>query len=100
MTGRPSTGSTPIERKARPIFQVVVGLFFMTGGFFVARAGLQGEPHNDKLLYLGIGLAVFGALVFPGIFSVVQPIYVMIFPNGIPLLGGKRASDPPAPPVA
>lgn len=83
-----------VEAVTKNIAQLVVGAFFMITGFLVGRIALGSEPHNDKLLYLGIGLAVFGGLVMPGIFGVVKPIYVTFFPNGLPIVGGRRASDP------
>lgn len=83
------------DKITRNVSQVFVGLVFMAVGFFVGWFGLNREPHNDKLLYVGIALGVLGGMVMPGLFEVVRPIYITFFPNGLPLIGGRRVDDPP-----
>jgi hypothetical protein len=97
---RASQALTAIAAAGQAIAQAFVGLVFMGGGGYVAFTALQSEPHDNKVLYAGLGAALFGALVFPSIFPIAQKIYVFVFPNGLPLLGGKRSGDPPAPPPA
>lgn len=93
---RPSV-QTKIENAGTTILQVVVGLVFLVGGVVLAGYAFTHEQH--VVGYVGIGSAVFGAMVLPGLFTVVKPIWVLVFPGGIPLIGGKRTNDPPAPPV-
>lgn len=97
MTPRPSQVQRVIETVVHPITQIAVGLVFLAGGIIVTAQALQTEPHDKWLVGLGFGAAIGGALMLPGIFTVAKPIFILIFPNGIPLLGGKRAGDRPAP---
>lgn len=85
-----------IATGGRIVAQTFIGILFIAGGGYIAYRALQHEPHDTKVLYLGAASALFGALIFPSIFPMFQRIYVVVFPNGLPLIGGKRASDPPA----
>lgn len=41
--------------------------------------------------------ALLGAASIPSIFdTVLKPVVTLVFPNGIPLIGGRRTNDPPA----
>lgn len=93
---RPSRVVRVAEAVGATALQLVVGLIFLAGGFALAAYGFTHELHTAG--YVGVGSAVFGALVLPGFFAIVKPIVVFIFPNGIPLIGGRRAGDPPTPP--
>lgn len=95
---RPSKVQAVMTAVVQPIVQIIVGLVFLAGGIIVTARALNHEPHDKWLVKLGFAAAIGGALMLPGIFTVVKPIYVMIFPNGLPLIGGKRAGDPPAEP--
>jgi uncharacterized membrane protein len=75
--------------------RILVGLVFLAGGIALAAFGFMREEH--VVGYVGVGASVFGANILPGIFEVVKPIIVFIFPNGIPIIGGRRATDPPKP---
>lgn len=90
---RPSTAAK-IEHAGVTLLQLLVGFLFLAGG--VALAGYAFTHEQHTVGFVGIGAAVFGALILPGLFTVVKPILVFVFPNGIPLIGGKRAGDPPA----
>jgi hypothetical protein len=90
---RPSLVSH-IETAGTTILQLLVGLLFLAGGVVLAGYAFTHEQH--VVGYVGIGVAVFGALILPGLFTVVRPILVFAFPNGLPLVGGKRKDDPPA----
>lgn len=92
---RPSL-ATKIESAGVTLLQLVVGLVFLAGGIVLAGYAFTHEQHTVG--FVGIGVAVFGALVLPGLFTVVKPILIFVFPNGIPIIGGKRATDPPADP--
>lgn len=77
----------------------IVGLIFIAAGAWVGYYALHQEPHSDKLLYVGIGLGMFGALLMPTILPVVKQIIVVV--QAVPvvgaMLGGKRATDPQPP---
>lgn len=79
------------------ISQLVVGALGIGGGAWMIRWALAHEQHN--YVYVGIGISMFGALCLPSIFPIAQKIYITVFPNGLPMLGGRRASDPPIPPT-
>lgn len=99
MAPRPSTRTTLriVAAIGGVIVQLIVGLAFMAIGALLVYNALGKEPHNDRWLYVGLGSAVFGAMILPSIFGVVQRIYTLFFPNGLPFLGGRRATDPAAP---
>ncbi len=96
---RPSEAVRVVKEALGSIVLVAVGLAAIAGGSWIVKTALAHEPHDNKIIYLGVGLAVVGGLVIPGIFPAVQRVYVLVFPNGLPLIGGKRATDPPAPPT-
>lgn len=93
---RPSEVRAAIEAYTAPVFQILVGVGAIVGGVYLTNRSLAVEPHDKGLFWTGFALAVGGALVLPGLFQVIRPIYITIFPNGLPLFGGKRAGDPPA----
>lgn len=97
---RVSAGIEKINLYAGLIFQIIVGIVFLTGGVIITARAVNHEPHDTKLLWTGLGCAVGGAFVLPGLFTVIRPIFIMVFPNGLPLLGGRRNTDPPLPPPA
>lgn len=94
---RPSTAAK-IEAAGATLVHVIVGLILMGLGGFVVVYQITHPPHSDKIILGGAALCVLGALLMPTIFPVFKQIVVLVFPNGIPLIGGKRASDPPAAP--
>lgn len=94
---RPST-TAKIATVGATIMHIIVGLALMGLGVFVVVYQLMHPPHSDKIILGGAALAILGALLMPTIFPVFKQIVVLVFPNGIPLLGGRRAGDPPAPP--
>jgi hypothetical protein len=93
---RPSKVVQVAESVGATLLQLLVGLLFLAGGIVLSGYAFTHEQHTVG--FVGVGAAVFGALVLPGLFAVVKPIVVFIFPNGIPLIGGRRASDPPKAP--
>ena len=98
MTGPSSTGDK-IERAAEVVVVVLVGLAFLATGLFGLIYQLQHPPVQHGVIYLSAGMAIFGALLLPSVFTVAFPrvkqIFVLIFPGGLPIIGGRRASDPP-----
>jgi hypothetical protein len=91
---RPSTKADIVAASAT-LVHIVVGLLLMAGGGWVVAYQLQHPPHSDKIIIGGGCIVVLGALLMPTIFPVFKQIVVLVFPNGIPVIGGKRASDPP-----
>lgn len=89
---RPSTALV-LEAGLTRLLTVGVGLTLLIGGLVGASQILERADagHVDHaMIYLFVGLAVLGALMLPGIFAVVKPIFVLIFPGGVPLSGGCR----------
>lgn len=78
------------------VLHLVVGIVLMTIGFGVVVYQIGQEPHNNTLIYTFLIVGVFGALILPTILPTVKQIVVLVFPNGIPWPGGRRAGDPPA----
>lgn len=77
----------------------LVGAIFIAGGAWIVYYSLHQEPHSDKLLYVGIGVAVLGAAVMPTILPVFKQIFVIV--QSVPvvgaMLGGRRGTDPQPP---
>lgn len=86
-----------VERVGASLLQALVGLAFMGAGGYTAWYGLQHEQQT--LVYVGLGVALLGAMVLPSIFPVFQRIIVFVAPY-LPLVGGRRKDDPPAAPPA
>lgn len=82
---------------------VLVGLVFMAGGVYGEYVVLSTKPIDHLLVWTFLAVTVLGALMLPSIFAMlwprVQQILIFVFPNGIPVIGGKRAGDPPALPA-
>ena len=77
----------------------LVGLIFIAGGGWIVYYALHTEPHSDKLLYVGIGVALLGAAIMPTILPVFKQIFVIV--QSVPvvgaMLGGRRSTDPQPP---
>jgi hypothetical protein len=73
----------------------IVGMMFIAGGAWIVRYALHTEPHSDKLLYVGIGVAILGAAIMPTILPVFKQIIVVV--QGLPvvgvMLGGRRTGE-------
>jgi hypothetical protein len=97
---RPSTEAR-IERAGAAFIRGIVGIALMVVGFSLDYLEYREPPptHTTHLL-LWTGLAVLGILLLPTIFDAlfprVQKVFILIFPNGLPLPGGRRQGDPPA----
>ena len=89
-----------IERAAGVVVVILVGLAFLVVGLSGAIYEIQHPPIERPIVYVCVSMAVFGALLLPSVFTVAFPrvkqIFVLIFPNGLPLVGGRRRDDPPA----
>lgn len=88
------------ERAAGLVIVVLVGLAFLVVGLSGAIYEIQHPPIERPIVYVCVGMAVFGALLLPSVFTAAFPrvkqIFVLIFPNGLPIVGGRRRDDPPA----
>lgn len=93
---RPSAIIRIVEESLGAIVKTVFGLAIALGGVYLVKHGLDHEDH--KLVWVGIGVGFGGALIVPSIFGAVKPVIIFLFPNGIPLPGGRRLGDPPVPP--
>lgn len=78
------------------IAHVIVGGVLMLAGILGAAYQIEHPPVVKGIFYPTVGVAILGALILPSIFPTVQKIIVFIVPY-LPLIGGKRAGDPPAP---
>lgn len=98
-TNRTSTEIKVFTAKVGLIVRILAGFLFMGGGAKMTYWALLAEKH--EYVWAGIGIAVFGAWILPTLDDQIKSIYITIFPNGIPLLGGRRSTDPqpPAPPA-
>lgn len=93
---RPSAIIRVVEESLGAIVKTCVGGAAVAGGAWLVKHSLEQEDH--KLAFVGVGVAVLGGLIVPSIWGAVKPVLVFVFPNGIPLIGGRRATDPAAPP--
>lgn len=101
---RPSNGTAQIkvaEAKAGLYARIGTGIFFILAGTATFVYGLifrpAGNPceHNHVLLIVGGLVAIGGAMLLPSVFDAFKPVITFVFPNGIPIIGGRRVSDPP-----
>lgn len=83
--------------------QLIAGGLFIAGGAWIVRYSLQlaakahesGKEESYMLTWVGLGVAILGAMFLPTIFDLTKKIYVTFFPAGFPLIGGSRRGDPP-----
>jgi hypothetical protein len=69
------------------------GLYWFIDEIQSARA--PGEQIHTLHISIAVGLMVAGAIALqPPFGKQLTSIFVTVFPNGLPLLGGRRASDP------
>ena len=76
----------------------LIGLaLFLGGGYFLYLEMIAPPAHNAHVFTFA-GIAVLGALIIrpDPIFAVVKQVFVIVGPY-IPVIGGRRAGDPPAP---
>lgn len=81
------------------ISKLVAGAMLFIPGLYVLLDEINsrqpGEQVHKLHIYLAVGLMVGGALcINPPFGKQISGLVVSIFPNGVPLLGGRRASDP------
>ncbi len=104
MTTTPSGIFRAIDAGTKTVLLIFVGLAMMVGGGFGTAYVLEHPPITKPLIYLFVGVALFGALLLPGILgpAVIVAKSVTVIVQQLPVVGsmfgGKRASDPPAKP--
>lgn len=80
------------------ILNAVIGLILLAfGGYFLYQE-MQHPPTHTAHVFLFAGIAILGALVIrpDPLFAVIRQVFVLAGPY-IPVIGGRRAGDPPAP---
>ena len=100
---RPSATLRVVEAVAGSLKSLIVGAMLFAPGLYWfmqemggAKAGV--EVHTVHISF-AVALMVAGAIAIqPKLGDQITNIYVRVFPNGLPLIGGRRAADPPAPP--
>jgi hypothetical protein len=82
------------------LVNVLVGLALFAFGAFFLFLEVRTPPMHSGHVYLFAGIAILGALVIrpDPIFFALKQVVVIVGPY-IPVIGGRRAGDPPAPPA-
>lgn len=112
--GSPSTEIKVIEAKAGLYSRIIFGVFCILTGVGAALWGIwidhkhtaAGLPEQEAfwtlshiLMIGGMVWAIFGGMLLPSVFDATKPVLTFIFPNGMPIFGGRRQTDPqPTPP--
>lgn len=85
--------------------QTAVGSLFLLVGLVIIGAGLYpaiAKPPQTVsivLVLIGVGVAVFGALLIPSVGAgEALHVFFVNVAGYIPIPGGRRSGDPPAPP--
>lgn len=81
------------------LVNVLVGLALFAFGWFFLWMEQRTPPVHSGHVYLFAGIAILGALVIrpDPIFAVIKQAVIIVGPY-IPIIGGRRAGDPPADP--
>lgn len=79
------------------VMNAIVGLVLMLFGTYFLWAEMKNPPVHNAHVFLFAGVAVLGALVIrpDPIFAVIKQVFIIAGPY-IPMIGGRRAGDPPA----
>jgi hypothetical protein len=83
--------------------QTILGVLFLVVGLVVTGLALIPAVHGvaPSLVFLltGIGVALFGAYLIPssGAPVALTQLFVSLGTTNLPIVGGRRASDPAAP---
>ena len=89
-----------IERAAADLVVILVGTAFLVVGLTGFAYLLRHSSTDRWLVGACVAMAVLGALMLPNVFAKAFPrvkqIFILVFPNGIPVVGGRRRDDPPA----
>lgn len=98
------------EAKAGLYSRIIFGWFCILSGIGAAIFGVWTEhlvpcsvsedafwKLSHILMVGGMIWAIFGGLTLPSVFDAAKPVFSYVFPNGLPIIGGRRASDPKPP---
>lgn len=79
------------------ILNAIVGIVLMLFGTYFLWEEMKTPPAHNAHVFLFAGIAVIGALVIrpDPIFAVIRQVFVIAGPY-LPVIGGRRAGDPPA----
>lgn len=112
-TQTPSTEIKVVEVKAGLYSRIFFGIFCILSGAAIFIWGIVLDLRHENLnlpkditfwtmshiLMVGGALwAVFGGMMLPSVFDAAKPVLTFAFPNGLPLLGGRRNYDVPKDP--
>lgn len=77
----------------------LIGFALFLGGGYFLYLEMSSPPAHNAHVFTFAGIALFGALIIrpDPIFAVVKQVFVIVGPY-IPVIGGRRAGDPPATP--
>lgn len=90
-----------LERAGAVIVRLILGAILMVVGFgFDVAEYREPPPTHTTHLFLWTGVALLGVLIAAGryVFPVIQQVVVIAGQTNLPFIGGRRSTDPPAPP--
>ncbi len=77
------------------VVRIPIGLVCLGGGFWEIAYQTKHPPANTVLLIMAACFAFLGLCFLPFIFPIVKQTVILVVPY-LPMVGGKRAGDPPA----
>lgn len=92
-----------VESVSGSLTRLIVGAGLFTPGIIGYLHEMNHGYACDEAMHKGdisvfVGLMLAAALVVvPSFGKSLTNVFTVVFPNGLPILGGRRASDPPAP---
>ncbi len=95
--GRPTVVMSIINTVVEDIVRILCGLVAMAGGGWAVGYEAKHPPAVTLILIAGLVAFAIGFCLMPGVFQQVQKIVIFVVPY-IPLVGGRRAGDPPKAP--
>lgn len=100
---RPSMATKAAESVGTSLRSILVGLMLFCPGLYwfvdeIQSARLPGDQIHSLHISIAVGLMVAGGIAIqPPFGKQLTAIYITVFPNGLPLIGGRRETDPAAP---
>ncbi len=103
-----STEIKIIEAKVGLYSRIFFGAFCILSGAAIFVWGIFMDVQNERagavaeafwtlshiLMVGGAVWAIFGAMILPSVFDAAKPVLTYVFPSGIPIIGGRRQTDP------
>jgi hypothetical protein len=95
---RPST-EQKIVGISTGLLTLLVGMALMGGGGWFLWQEMSHPPTHSPHVYLFAGIAILGAFVVrpDPLFKVVKNVFVILGDTNLPIVGGRRKTDPPPP---